>query len=186
MAGLGFKLTVKDLSGFKRLEKIRDAFTGGAVKQALNDCGIQLMRSVEKNFQAGGRPVKWQAPKPSTMRQKRKTRHTKTLIDSGILKNSITKEVAGNTLTVGTTVPYAKIHQFGGDIQQAARRQTLAFSKGRFYSREKASACKKKTVDVRFASIGARTLHIPARPFLLIQDADIKVFKQIFRVKLLK
>jgi phage virion morphogenesis protein len=136
MAGVGFKFTYKDLGMKDTLTKLQENCK--SVEKPLQACGQILLRSIEKNFRAGGRPDKWAELASSTKREKLKTGHTKILIDRALLKNSIVAEVSGNTLTVGTSMPYARIHQKGG---QAGRSLKVT---------------------------------IPARPFLVIQDEDLR------------
>ncbi|WP_051284385.1 phage virion morphogenesis protein [Desulforegula conservatrix] len=56
-----------------------------------------------------------------------------TLSDKGRLKNSITSQVSGNSVIVGTNVKYAAIHQFGFNgrisIKAHQRKVTQAFGK---------------------------------------------------------
>ena len=65
-----------------------------------------------------------------------------TLIDRGVLRNSITRKVAGQSVTVGTNVEYSAIHQFGGVIRP------------------------KKKKALAFGGIVRRQVTMPARPFL--------------------
>lgn len=121
MPGIAVKVNIDAAPLKRRIERLLENMTEGAVGQALKACGVVALRSIEKNFREGGRPQKWAELKPTTVKRKKKTGHTKTLIDSGTLKNSITAEVSGNVLTVGTVVPHARIHQLGGDIQRAKK-----------------------------------------------------------------
>jgi phage virion morphogenesis protein len=97
------------------------------------DFGERMLFSIEENFRKGGRPVGWIPSKKAKGR---------TLIDTARLKNSITYRAAPDSLTVGTNVIYARIHQLGG-----------------------------------MAGRGRKT-KIPARPFLVIQEADLTYLKK--------
>lgn len=124
-------------------------------QQALRECGLVLIRSISKTFKAGGRPVRWQ---PSV---RAKMTGGKTMIKTARLLRSITMDVAGKTLTVGTNVKYARILHEGGEIRPKT-----------------ASALK-----ANIPGVGWRTMKkvtIPARPFLIVQDADRRVFTRIF------
>lgn len=117
------------------------------------DIGFEVLNSVQRNFDAEGRPEKWQALARSTLLRKvggvrkastkrghwtakaKKTLHgNKILTDTAQLRNSIAAEADAAGVTVGTNMVYGAIHQFGG---RAGR-----------------------------GSI------IPARPYLLLQEED--------------
>ena len=124
------------------------------------DFGERMLRSIQKNFSAGGRPEAW-APSQRVLK-----RGGKTLINSGRLKNSITYRLEGQDLVVGTNVVYAAAHQFGVDKQVSGPAHT------------------KQSVDGRRLRVGSKSRHMrrPARPFLLIQDEDLVYLgKQIKR-----
>jgi phage gpG-like protein len=127
-----------------------------------------MLRSIEQNFQAGGRPrwkpwalstawreshgrrgVVLKSGKVSTSAKRTaRARTGKVLIDTARLKNSITARVEGSgpaVLRIGSNVIYARIHQLGG---RAGR--------------------------------GHRSL-IPARPFLAVQREDLDVLREMIR-----
>ena len=62
--------------------------------------------SVPQNFAEGGRPTRW----PDT------PRGGQAMVDTGRLRNSITHEVRGRSVRVGTNVKYAALRHFGGTI----------------------------------------------------------------------
>lgn len=70
--------------------------------------GQTIRTSVIKNFEQGGRPVKW---KPSA---RASIKGDKTLIDTSRLMGSITPRAYSNKAEIGTNVIYSAIHQFGG------------------------------------------------------------------------
>lgn len=49
-----------------------------------------------------------------------------TLVNTRVLVESFTREVRGQSVTVGTVVPYSAIHQFGGVIRPK-KKKALAF-----------------------------------------------------------
>jgi len=123
---------------------------------ALESIGNAIENRTKLNFRDGQDPygVKWQAKKNG------EASHLKGR--TGHLSDSITHVVNQYLVSIGTNVPYAAIHQFGGTI--AARNQTNAHSKsGRFMSRE-AAGKRKTAVRVSFSKIGQGKM--PARPFL--------------------
>lgn len=154
--------------------------------------GQRIQSSVQQNFEVGGRwsgivksflggSAKWKELKPATKKRKAKAGKEKTLIMSGILKNSISSTVTPDSVTVGTNVPYGAIHQFGGDIYVGARTVKTRHrtdAKGNLLRQDgfknlvKFASAKHKRVKERFYSAEAHTIHIPARPFLVIQEED--------------
>ena len=92
-----------------------------------NIAGI-MMDSVEENFEKEGRPEKWEALKPSTIKQRTKKGYYpgKILQMRGELAASITSTYNDNSSTVGTNKVYAAIHQFGGDTGKNKKVKILA------------------------------------------------------------
>jgi len=80
---------------------------------ALERIGNAIENRTKLNFRDGRDPygVKWQDKK------KGGASHLK---DTGILSNSITHVVSQYLVSIGTNVPYAAIHRFGGQIGGAA------------------------------------------------------------------
>ena len=135
-------------------------------KQALKECGLVLLRSIGKNFKTGGRPMRWKTSKRAAA-----TGGGKTLVDTSRLKNSITMKADNTSLTVGTNVKYAAIHQLGGTIPA----HTI------LPKRAKALRWFNGSGNVRFAKkVEIPTITMPKRPFLVIQAADWRVFQRIF------
>lgn len=79
-----------------RLSNLTPALT--AIKEVALD-------SIRQTFTAGGRPESWQPLK---------YRVGTPLILTGRLRASITGEVQGSSVVLGTNLVYAAIHQFGG------------------------------------------------------------------------
>jgi phage gpG-like protein len=125
----------------------------------------QIVRtSAVRNFERGGRPMKW---KPS-LRVLRKG--GKTLVLSHRLMNSITAKAYRDRAEIGTNLPYAAIQQLGGTIKHAARSET--FLRKRYVRGEKKGSFKRGTAAGRGFTFGAYETKIPAREYLLVQDED--------------
>lgn len=137
---------------------------------ALNVLEIEGLRSVQKNFESGGRP-KWIPSK-----KKGKLKGTKTLVVTGALREvSAVKDEAASSVTLITSPDsraYARIQQEGGTINMPARtmaRRTKKDGRSVFASKNRQLKRAKKT-DVSFAK--AHTITIPPRPFLVIPPED--------------
>lgn len=139
------------------------------LRPCLEEIGLVVLGSIARNFKAGGRPAGW----PESHRA-RATKRGKTLIDTARLKNSMTMAVGPTSVSVGTNVKYAAIHQFGGSINKTVlvrphkRLITQAFG---------------RSITPRFTPVKGHAMRmkitIPARPFLMIQDSDHRVITRI-------
>jgi phage virion morphogenesis protein len=137
--------------------------------------------SVEENFRAEGRP-RWTPLAPSTLRKRRKSgRGTKILQDTGRLAGSIAFDWGRDFAVVGTNVVYGPIQHFGGSIARAAYSplglrlrtdRSGALVRNARGGAIFASASHKQARSVR-AEVGAHSIRIPARPFLVVPDADM-------------
>lgn len=137
--------------------------------------GIAMVTATRQRFQRGVTP-EGQAWPPS----QRVLKHGgKTLIDTGRLWNSIVAHVVGNSVEWGSNIIYAAIHQYGGTIehyarsQKAYRRVADGVLSAHFVKASKANF-------VSWATIGAHSTHIPARPYLGVNDDDVALAKKIF------
>lgn len=77
----------------------------------LDAFGLAMVRSTLKTFREGGRPKKWPSSRRAAETGGRTMRH------KGELTRSITYNVDGNSVQVGTNLEYARIHQFGGVVR---------------------------------------------------------------------
>ena len=157
---------IKDLEAKAAIKQARRRLENP--EKALKECGLVLLRSVARNFKAGGRPVRWR-PSKRALRE-----GGKTLIDTARLKNSMTMRVLGRSLTVGTNVKYARIHQLGGKlnnnvtVKQHYRYITQAFGK-EIDGRKVLVKQHQRKMDT----------YIPARPFLKVQAGDLRIMRKI-------
>lgn len=108
----------------RRFSKIRER--SGNLQPVLNDCREIMLSSIEENFLRGGRyesvesyrggSKHWQDLSPATKSARKKAGKWpgKILQVSGQLAASITGEVKGNDLEIGTNKTQAALMQFGG------------------------------------------------------------------------
>jgi phage virion morphogenesis protein len=106
MGGTSFKL---DWNGLDRMTG-NAAHLGTASRQALADIGETLVASTLERFETSTAPdgTPWQ---PSHRAEKE---DGKTLVDTGRLRGSIGYEVGPDSVSVGSNLVYARIHQLGG------------------------------------------------------------------------
>ena len=143
-------------------------------RDTLDEIGARLELSVARRFETETDP-EGQPWLPS----RRATKEGgQTLTDTARLRQSIARLASDTEVAVGTNVIYGAIHQFGGKIEQPARTQQILIDDdtGRFVS--PGAAVEARVVD---AEIPARTINIPARPFLGVSDADTTAINKIVR-----
>jgi phage gpG-like protein len=160
----------------------------------LRAIGDLMVASVDRNFEAEGRPEKWAPLKPATVRRKAKAGKSRILLWSGKLAASIASgvDVSNGKVTLGSTLPYARIHQQGGVIERKAKEGTLRLrtdARGDLL-RQGASGRKKnlavfatknhvRAVERAFTS-GAYDIPMPARPYLVMQPGEQEAYGAIF------
>jgi phage gpG-like protein len=146
---------------------------------AMRIIGQILRVSIIRNFEAGGRPIPW---KPS------KKAKGKTLIKSGRLMKSIKAKAYPDHAELGTNVIHAAIHHFGGDIRHPARERILHFKqhkRGKHAGRTLFARESKATFGMKRKGRGY-TIHMPARPYMMVQTEDWTEIKEALTDYLLK
>ena len=133
------------------------------LKPVLAAVGNLAVKSVKQNFRVGGRPTRWvETEKPKG----------KTMIGTGALMRQIHYKVdddeSGVTIMTGPQ-KYAAIHQFGGTTApheiKAKNRRALQFTVG--------------GVTLYRKKVHHPGSNIPARPYMLLQDEDVKVIENM-------
>ena len=126
-------------------------------KEALAVLKVEAVSSIQKNFEQGGRPAKW---------EKSKKRKGKTLIKSGNMMKVTAMVDEGAAAVIITSNPlaqaYSRIQNEGGTIQIKAGTKN---GKSVFAGREHKRGVKEVTAK-------AHQIKIPARPYLVIPPED--------------
>jgi phage gpG-like protein len=153
--------------------------------------GEHLVGSVKRNFEVGGRPAWIPSRKIAahTRRARGKGRSPKTLVDTGTLQNSIqVRAVDARSVTVGTNVRYAAVHQEGFHQTVAVpqhlrhiRRRDVAGMVERISKKTGAVYTRKEAIARGFAVVKAHNVRmtIPPRPFLVVQPASYAVWERM-------
>lgn len=92
----------------KKLERM--LAVGGLSREARLEIGLIILSEFQENFRVGGRPTPW----PKSQRVLKKGGQT--LRKTGHLIRSIAVNTDDNSVAIGSNLPYARIHAFGGDI----------------------------------------------------------------------
>lgn len=148
------------------------------LKIPLKRCGILMMRSIDKNFRAEGRPKRWAPLSPMTIAMRRKKgRGAKILQDTGMGKGSIAYEVVSNQeVQIGTPLDYMRIHQEGGSIKIPARDIYPVNAKVLHWVDPNTG----EDVFAMHVHQDERMAKIPQRKFLLFQEEDKKNIVNVF------
>jgi phage gpG-like protein len=145
----------------------RSIDAGGRYKRAGSFEGGSKKFEPLTNFSAAFKSAKGKSP-------------SNLLRESGRLRSSITYEVRGNRLLVGSNVVYAGIHQFGGRIRITP--------KSRAFFKFKAGSAKKPAEREFWARMAANKngFMMPARPFITIQPEDLEDIAEIVAMSMKK
>lgn len=148
----------------------------------------ETIRQFETRGLRGGTPWKPLAPLTILLRR---NHSDAPLQDTGRLRRSVTSvsapgsvwELSDTTLRLGTNLEYAAIHQYGG-VTETGGSAILFKTKKRGWGRagDKATlraTSGKRMRDFRYIKWKAGA-HIPARPFLVVTDANRAEIGQIF------
>lgn len=177
------------------MRKVLDGITGlQDFTVPLERCGLVAMRSVDENFASGGRPTQWDVLSPTTLALRTGGGGGgQPLRDTGKLMQSVTVTAQGfpgnlyrltpNELVLGTNLPYAAIHQFGG-VVTAKKAKVLAkeitpAQAEVLQSLGRPTSVNKSTGQV-FAIFG-KSVRIAPRPFLVLHELDFQKFRRIFQ-----
>ena len=108
MAGASFTVEIDDRAVKAALNRLARA--GRDMRPMFDEIGGLIETATLLRFERGESPegVPWK-PSRRALRQ-----GGKTLVDTGRLRDSITRQATRDSVVVGTNVIYAAIHQFGG------------------------------------------------------------------------
>jgi len=154
---------------------------------ALEEIGVMMVARTQRGFGDGGRVEPWQENKQPMvasiaarvsagkgLKPSHLTGKKKPLMDSGTLRQSITHRVNKNTVSFGTPLAYAALHQNGGT--STVENKIPAMLKGK---NKRVQNIIKKVREVSPAAAGilskSKTIKtkIPRRPFLVITQDDV-------------
>ena len=144
----------------------------------LKRCGILMLRSIDKNFRAEGRPKKWAPLSPMTIAMRRKKgKGAKILQDTGMGKESIVYKIVSNQkVQIGTNRDYMRIHQEGGSIKIPARDIYPVKARALHWVDPDTG----EDVFAMHVHQKERMAKIPQRKFLLFQEEDKTNIVRIF------
>ncbi|MEP0235539.1 phage virion morphogenesis protein [Roseibium sp.] len=180
MTGVRSNLTIEDERVNAALTHVAQA--GGDTSALMAEISGAMLFSVHRRFETetapNGTPWARHAPRTAKARLKRSRKNAagtqlgtpKILRDSNRLYSSIISEASSDEAAVGTNLVYAAIHQAGGTVTQYPQSRMVRFRKVGRQTRF-AKKAHKRAYD-RPVTYGARTIVIPARPYLGFSDTD--------------
>jgi phage virion morphogenesis protein len=150
-------ITIDDLNVQTALARLAQQVSNKT--PVLDAIGADILKRVQLNFRNSQSPegMPW---------QKLKSRQGQPLVDSGRLRNSITYEAGSDSVSIGTNLVYAAVHQFGHTFNRQARAHTLHFKQGKDGSIGNKFVKAHKSNFTQKVTIGAHSVTIPARPYL--------------------
>lgn len=169
MAGVSIEIDQKKFNTFlNRMQKRSRTMT-----PAWKIASAIMRESVVENFNAGGRPKKWEESARASKQG------GKTLVDTGNLRNSINASSGNNFAKASTNVKYAAIHNFGGTIPAHTIKPkhkfvlrwaiASAITKRGKPSRSKA---KQKGTFAFAKFVNIPEIKMPKREFMVLQDPE--------------
>lgn len=142
---------------------------------------IQIARlmkmSVQRNFQVGGRPVRWQPLKGGAETP---------LMTSGRLYRGIKSKIENGvpTVWIDKRIPYAEIHQYGGVTNPGIRKGVGRMR--RFFWFMWFTTKNEMWKWMAITKRGALQVYIPPRPYMMFQAQDILDYREMIRDHILR
>ena len=112
MGGVAVSVKVDDKGVRKMLAGILKRL--GNPTPAMKILGAIARTSIVRNFEKGGRPTKWQALSPETLKTKKGTAILREQGMAGGLMGSVNYKAFGKKAVISADKIYAAIHHFGG------------------------------------------------------------------------
>jgi phage gpG-like protein len=145
---------------------------GNDMLPAYREISPMLVSDVQENFREGGRP-RWIVSRRATKE------HGQTLLRTGRLMKSVTDpNVSSAGIVFGSSLPYARIHQEGGEIKFAARSEI--FIRNRHVKDEtKKGQFRRGSKRGQGFTRKAYTLRMPARPYIAFSEQTVADARQV-------
>lgn len=184
MAGITFEIEIPEAEIRAGLGRIIDRLERPL--PLYRDIGQHMADSTRENFRRETSPagVPWARLRPATLRGRARQRLSLDgiLRARGRLLNSLNVRTTTEGVSIGSPIPYAAIHQLGGEIERQARTQTIWRKQRKDGSFEaKFRKRKLKTSVASEHEVAAHSIRIPARPYIGVSDDDRAAIIEIAR-----
>lgn len=172
----GARIEITNDTATPAVRKALQGLKGPAVRLMLSEIGEYLVRATRERAATETSPAgeKWAALSPRYKRFKDKKRPGLPILrfDFHMIGDQFTFQVGDGELQVGTNAKYGAIHQFGGDIDIAARSQQAYFKQDRNGDIGNRFVSKKRSNFAQWVTLPRYKVHVPARPWLGLSQAD--------------
>ena len=161
MSGAALTVKIDDREVKNLLGRIQKNL--GDLTPVMKIIGSTIRASIVRNFEKGGRPLKWK--KHSRLTERRRSKNAKILMAQGLaggLAASINHRAHKKSVEIGTNKIYGAVHQFGA--KKGSFGSVTASIKAHLRKGVKVKAHERK-MKLPWGDI-------PARPFLMVQDED--------------
>lgn len=151
MTGARLDITIDDGEIAAALARVKQL--EGDLPGLLDDIGASVAGAARHRFETNVDPEgePWE-PSASAWNNSTSEERGRTLVGRGHLRDSITHQVSGDEVAIGTNVVYGAIHQFGGKIEPKAGSHLVFKIGGAF--------------------IKVSSVELPARPYLGLSGDD--------------
>lgn len=153
--------------------------------ELLKVLGAGQLASIYRTFDEGGSPAgSWPPLSPNSLRWSKYSGGHKLLMNTGQMRNSIGVTTSGNSVSIGTNLKRAAVHQLGYSGPQSVRaysytrrvksRDSFGSSRATNKLGRQQTVRRKLSSGVTTVNVKAftRIIHIPARPFLVFRPED--------------
>jgi phage gpG-like protein len=155
----GATITIDDKRVRRMLQEVERRLDDAT--PAYRDIGEIVLSSIQRNFEAGGRPKKWEASKRA------EEEGGQTLVDKAVLKNSLNVKPGRTFVKIGTADVRAAVLNFGAEAGSFGTFEVQV----REHVRKMGG--KSHTVKAHARKTKLPWGDIPGREFMLVQDEDV-------------
>jgi len=167
MSGAGYRISADTTEVQAALARLADR--AADLYPAMDAIGASLVDSTRHRFglEAGPDGTPWRPSRRAIRTGGRTLAHKRRLV------GSITHVAADQSVEVGTNVPYAAIHQFGGTITRYAQSRPIYRNLDAVRSGEGAPFVRRSRATLEtWHAVPEYTITMPARPYLGADAAD--------------
>jgi phage gpG-like protein len=136
--------------------------------QLIDAMGVEALKFIDDNFAKQGFQGETFEPWPKLKKQPKGAKR-KILVDTATLRRSPKQTNSTDHTTISTDVPYAQVHNEGGDINHASRGAILNYTRkgGKLrLGKVQTESQQRKIKEIRRATIGAHITKMPKRQFM--------------------
>lgn len=175
MVGVSMEVTLDSADATAAMQRLAE-FSDERAHALWDAIGAAMVSSTYMRFQSTQTAPDGSPWKPSERFEKHGAPPTLTL--HGYLKGSLTHNVLEDGVQWGSNLVYAAIHQTGGDIHREAHEHTIYKSVSKSGELSSRFVKKSKSNFAQDMHVAAYDVHIPARPYLGISEADEKIIEE--------